>query len=349
MEDIMSKFVFLGKLLSSVIYILLIIFAIGCSKSSNTNKWVDLEVAMEEDVLSEKIESHVNLDEQKKLIPLMPQWRPEDRTYAPKYTIYYKTYYDDFVRGYIKHIIFPDISLNEEIEDYFTMDEKGDVKMDNLVDLFFDSRTIEIDENILKNMCYSYGYEINFQSTSINDLHVRFVEITEIDGLLLYYPSCILIQTWDNEHIYLQDITGPIPGKIRSVITIDDKEDPIMIVHFTSVSADYIAEEELIFWAFRGSYWILTSLELTIDSSHAHNAGDLYPDINREGLFDPVYYPDGIVYRPSEQCDGVNYYTFRLGVMEEIDKNKRFRMLGIYDGNGTTVVVTNCYIEFEIN
>jgi len=67
MEDIMSKFVFLGKLLSSVIYILLIIFAIGCSKSSNTNKWVDLEVAMEEDVLSEKIESHVNLDEQKNL------------------------------------------------------------------------------------------------------------------------------------------------------------------------------------------------------------------------------------------------------------------------------------------
>ena len=117
----MSKSVSLGKLLSSVIYILLVIFAVGCSKSSNSaqnNKSVDLEIAMEEDIISEKTESHVdleidmeediisekiesnvNVDEQNSLTPLMPQWRPEDRTYAPKYTIYYKTYYDDFVRS----------------------------------------------------------------------------------------------------------------------------------------------------------------------------------------------------------------------------------------------------------
>jgi len=366
----MSKSVSLGKLSSSVIYILLVIFAVGCSKSSNSaqnNKSVDLEIAMEEDIisekteshvdleidmeediLSEKIESHVNVDEQKSLIPLRPQWRSEDLTYGPDFTIYYKTYYDDFVRGYLMWIDYPDINLKEEIEDYFIMDQKGNVKIDSLVDLFFDSRTIEMDENVLKNIFYSYGYEVDFKSTIINDLHVRFVEINEIDGLSLY-PSRIFIQTWDNEHIYLQDITGPIPRKIRSIITVDDKEDPIMIAHSTSVSEDYISEEELIFWVFRGSYWNLTSLEYTIDSSHAHNAGNAFPDENRESLYDPFYYPDGIVYRPSIQCDGVNYYTYRLGVMEEIDKNKRFRMIGICEYEDKAEVVNDCYIEFEIN
>ena len=98
----MPKFVSPGKLSSCIIYILLVIFAVGCSKNSNTaqnSKSVDLEIAMEEDILSEKIGSNVNVDEQNSFTPLMPQWRPEDRTYAPKYTIYYKTYYDDFVRS----------------------------------------------------------------------------------------------------------------------------------------------------------------------------------------------------------------------------------------------------------
>ena len=324
-------------------------FAIGCSKSNTdkNNKWVDLEVAIKEDILSEKTETHVNANEQKSLIPLMPQWQPEDRTYDPDNTIYYKTYYDDFVRGYIMCINFPNINLKEEIEDYFTMDEKGNVKIDYLADLFFDSRTIEMDENILKNICFSYGYEINFQRTRINDLHVRFVEISEIDGLLLY-PSRILIQTWDNEHIYLQDITSPISRKIKSVITIDNKENPIMIVHSTGISVDYISEEELSFWAFRGSYWVLTPLELTVDSSHAHNTSGLYADINRDSLYDPVYYRDGIVYRPSMQGDGLHSYIFRLGKMEEIEKNISFRLNGISDTLGRTFVESNCYLEFEI-
>jgi len=46
---------------------------------------------------SEKTESYVNVDKQKSLTPLIPQWRPEDLTYGPDYTIYYKTYYYDFV------------------------------------------------------------------------------------------------------------------------------------------------------------------------------------------------------------------------------------------------------------
>jgi len=346
----MLKIISSGKLLISAFFILLIMFAIGCSKSNTdkNNKWVDLEVAIKEDILSEKTETHVNADEQKSPIPLMPQWQPEDRTYDPDNTIYYKTYYDDFVRGYIMCINFPNINLKEEIEDYFTMDEKGNVKIDYLADLFFDSRTIEMDENILKNICYSYGYEVDFQSTSINDLNVRFVEINEIDGLLLY-PSRILIQTWDSEHIYLQDITSPISRKIRSVITIDNKEDPIMIVHSTGISVDYISEEELSFWAFRGSYWVLTPLELTVDSSHAHSAGELYADINRDSLYDPVYYRDGIVYRPSMQGDGLHGFIFRLGKMEEIENNINFRLIGISDSLGRTLEKSNCYLEFEIN
>lgn len=144
------------------------------------------------------------------------------------------------------------------------------------------------------------------------------MEIKEIDGLSLY-PSYILIQSWNNEYIYLQDITSPIPRKIRSVITLDDRQEPKMIVHSSELSPDYLSEEELSFWTYRDSYWILTSMDFKIDSSNAHSAGDMYPDLNRESLFNPVYYQDGIVYQPSIQGDGINSYTYRLGKMEEIE------------------------------
>lgn len=329
------KFLSTSNLIFSVLFIILILFFIGCSKDSDivqSNNGVSAEAFIEE----------------KSLVPLNPQWKPEDRTFNPDNTVFYKTYYNNFVRGYIMDMKFPEIILNKEIDDYFTMNQKGNKNTDNLVDLFFDPRTIEMDQKNLIKLFYSYGYEINFHNTSIDDLNVRFVEIKEIDGLSLY-PSCILIQSWDNEHIYLQDITSPIPRKIRSVIILDDRQEPQIIVHSSGFSPDYISEEELSFWAYRGSYWVLTSIDLKIDSSNAHSAGDMYPDIDRESLFAPVYYQDGIVYRPSIQGDGLHSYTYRLGKMEEIEKNKSFKLIGVREVVGRTLEDSGCFLKFEIN
>ena len=53
------------------------------------------------------------------LIPMEYQWQEGDRYYDPEDTIYYKTYYDDFVRGKIRHIEYPDINIRDELEEYF--------------------------------------------------------------------------------------------------------------------------------------------------------------------------------------------------------------------------------------
>lgn len=56
------------------------------------------------------------------------------------------------------------------------------------------------------------GYYLYLHNEEIGDLHIRLVEIQEIGGLSLC-PSSILIQSWDDKHLYLEDITGPNPQK----------------------------------------------------------------------------------------------------------------------------------------
>ena len=88
-----------------------------------------------------------------------------------------------------------------------------------------------------------------------------------------------------------------------------------MVVHSSGVSRDYVDEQELSFWEYCGTYWALVPMDLEIDTSHAHIAGEnLYPDLNRDELFEVFYYRDGIAYRPSRQNDSVtNSYAVRLG------------------------------------
>lgn len=309
----------INKFRSIIILILLVVCVYGCS----------------------------NKTEKRSYTPVTVKWQLRDIDYDPYDTIYYKTYYDNFVRGFIMNIKYPDINIQEKLEDYFIIKENSDEQMNMLVDMFFDDRTINIEEEELKDLFYSHGYFLYLSHENIQDIQVRFIEIQEIDGPSLY-PSRILIQSWDEEHVYLQDITGPIPRKIRSLLVIDNKKSPQVIMHSSGSSDDYVSEEELSFWTYRGSYWILTPLELEIDTSHAHSAGDMYPDIDRSTLFEPTYYRDGIVYRPSVQGDGLHSATFRLGKMEETEKNKSFRLTAIYESLGRTVEDRGAYIQFEI-
>ena len=333
---------------------LLLICLVGCTEYTEDNKENE-EIIIEEssekkDITEIRTEDNTEtLPEENIRIPLKAQWQDGDIEYDPNNTIFHKTFYDDFVNGLILDIKHPDVNLQKELKDYFVREKNLFIKADMLVDMFFDNRTIEMGEEALKDLFYLHGYEIYFHSAKIKNLHVRFVEIREINGLSIY-PTRILIQTWDEEYIYLQDITGPTPRKIRSILVIDDKEAPQLIVHSSGLSVDYVAEEELSFWTYRGSYWVLAPLELEIDTRHAHVAGEtLYPDENRDELFSPTYYRDGIVYRPSRQGDGrFHYNTFILGKMEEIEKNKCFRLITVYDNAGIAHESLSSYIEFYI-
>ena len=110
-----------------------------------------------------------------------------------------------------------------------------------------------------------------------------------------------------------------------------------------------MGEEELSFWSFWGTYWVLAPMELDIDTSHAHNTGDFYPDLDRDELFPATVYRDGIAYRPSVQNDLIGTrITYRLGKIEEVEKNRCFRLYGIYENIGRTYVDKGCYIEFTI-
>ena len=234
------------------------------------------------------------------------------------------------------------------MESYFVVEDyvKG---LCSLADMFYDNRTIEMDEEDLKAMFYEHGFYLYLYNTELRGMSVRIVEIQELERGSLY-PSLILIQTWDDEHIYLEDITGPLPRKIRSILTIDNKETPQMIIHSSGLSVEYVSEEELSFWEFRGDYWALIPMELEMDTSHAHNMGDLYPDDSRDELFPTVYYRDGIVFRASMKP--YTWYgdkmAFRLGKMEEVEKNREFRMVALYDLGCRPYEEDNAYIQFTI-
>ncbi len=290
------------------------------------------------------------VEEKHSLIPVRCEWQEGDMDYDPRDTIYYKTYYDDFVRGYIKHIEYPDINIRGELEDYFRSEEYDFKRWDNLVEMFFDSRTIETPEEELKELFYQHGYLLCFQNAEMKNLHVRFVEITEIGGLSLY-PSRIMIQTWDENCIYLQDITSPIPRKVMGIFAVDNREPYHMIVHSSGLSRDYVDEQELSFWEYLGDYWALVPMDLEIDTSHAHISGEnFYPDLDRDELFEAFYYRDGIAYRSSRQNDcAVNTYTVKLGKMEEVQKNRIFRLEAVYESEQLgTVEWGGTYLEFEV-
>lgn len=278
--------------------------------------------------------------------PAPIKWQEGYHGYDPEDTIFYKSYYDDSISG--RHIKYPKIHMRDELEEYFLYRYDAE-KWDNLVEMFFDERTVEMPEDELEDLFYEQGYVLSFQSAEIADMHVRFVEITELGGLSLY-PSRIMLQTWDENSICLQDITSPLPRKIQSFLVIDDREPYRLVVHSSGVSEDYAVEEELSFWEYRDVQWSLAPMDLKIDTSHAQTGGEsLSFDGSGEELFEASYYRDGIAYRPGRQRMGDHYVTVRPGKMEEVEKNRIFRLKAVYEADtGTTVRADDIYIQFEI-
>lgn len=148
------------------------------------------------------IEENFDTKETKGRTPGQMQYDPKIMDYDPEDTIYYKTYYDDFVQGKIMNIdYYPHIEILDEMEDYFA-DDSEVFYLDNLISMFYDDRTIETDEKELEQLFWEHGYILYLHSVEFLDFHLRFIEIAEKEGLSLY-PIRILMQTWDEDYIYL--------------------------------------------------------------------------------------------------------------------------------------------------
>lgn len=266
-------------------------------------------------------------------------------------SIFDKNFYDSYLRGKFMGIRFQEENFRQDLEDYFEVEHYAE-GTEILVDMFLDQRTCEMEEQELRELFYEHGYLLHLHHKEADGLHIRLVEVQEIDGLSLY-PVRIAIQTWDEENLYLEDITAPIPRKIRDFLIIEKDDALRMIIHSSGVSVDYAAEEELSFWEFcESGDWNLTQMDLEIDTSHAHNTGEFFPDLDRDTLFPMTFYQDGITFGPSRQgqTNGNGVDTFRLGKLEEIEPNKSFRLYGIFENLGRTYVweYGDCYIEFNI-
>lgn len=256
-------------------------------------------------------------------------------------TIFWKDYYKD-LKTYLKKDIeyhIP-ICLQDSLQDYFLIGDPNEETWfpKDIYCMFYDDRTIEMTEEELEILFLQNGYELSSCRGECGGYQVKFLQYRKKDSYILY-PEHIIMQTWNDQYIYVQDITGPMQRKIMDFIGVDDRDNLLIIVYSTSMTRDYVMEEELSFWEFNGNYWSLVPMELEVDYTEAVLFEELKP--GKEEDFNPVYYPDGIVFRVSGQYnpyympegevtykleDGeIRYMT--LGKLEEIEKNKSFKLI----------------------
>ena len=269
-----------------------------------------------------------------------------DYEFSFAYTIHNENLYADTAGGYkAAGIEWPDIEIKPELEDYLVKsDWDGEGKYDDLVVMFYDYRTLEIGEDALVDLFVDHGYFLYFHYGKAGNLNFRIVEIQEREGLSTY-PCRILIQSWDEKHIYVMDMTADIPRKVRNLMVIDNRRFPQIIIHASAFDRDFTAQEELIFFAFKRTGWVPCRIDLEFEEHEK---------------FVATYYADGIAFAPgplTEVYAYTNTYTYLLGASEEVEKNRHFRMYTIRSVVGVTVGRINSegfyngysnYIDFYI-
>ena len=256
-------------------------------------------------------------------------------------TIFWKDYYKNsktFLRRGVEYHI--PICLQDSLQEYFSIRNPNEETWfsKDIYCMFYDDRTIEMAEEELEILFLQNGYELSSCKGKCGDYHVRFLQYRKKDSYFIY-PEHIIMQTWNDSYIYVQEITGPMERKVMDFISVDDREKPLIIVHSSGMTRENVSEEELSFWEFNGNFWSLVPMELEVDYMEAVLLEELKP--GKEADFNPVYYPDGIVFRVSRQFNP--YYmpegevTYKLedgeirymvlGEMEEIEKNKSFKLI----------------------
>ena len=148
---------------------------------------------------------------------------------------------------------------------------------------------------------------------------------------------------------YLQDISSPIIRKIRDLMVVDKDGVWQLIVHSFGFSKELMPEEELSFWEFTGTYWVLVPMELEIDTKYAFSENlSLYPDLDRDTVFETTFFRDGIAYRSDMQPYNRwgSQRAYWLGKMEVVEENKKFRLYILTHEDG--IFDTSRYIEYTI-
>ena len=219
------------------------------------------------------------------------------------------------------------ICLQDSLQDYFLLQDSdalisGPDK--GIYCMFYDERTIDMKEEELEQLFFQNGYELSICKGKCGEYQVRFLQYREKDSYFLY-PEHIIMQTWDDSHIYVQEITGPMPRKVMDFIGVDDRKNPLVIVHSTSRTRDYILEEELSYWEFNGNFWSLTSVDLEIE--YIQNVFGEESEVGNTEDLNPIYYPDGIAFRTMVQHTSSSKVTLYLKLygMEELEKNQSFQ------------------------
>ena len=322
------------KGITGILVCLLVLLLFGCSDSSSSIEQEEHEtgVELEENELTvENGQSNSTIGDKGKndysmLEPKEYEYQEGDYEADFNKSIFNTNLYDDVVIYKEAKVEYPRIGLKPELEDYLVeSDWKGEGKYDDLVAMFYDKRTLEMGEDALLDMFIDYGYFLYFHYGKADSLNFRIIEIQERDSLSTY-PCRIVAQSWDEEYIYVMDMTADIPRKVRNLMVIDDREYPQMIIHASGFDGNYVAEEHLLFFAFKRTGWVPCHIEL---------------EFSEPEEFVVTYYSDGIAFSPGrlkETGSYVNFKTYRLGASEEIAKNRSFRMLTISEVVGVTVV-----------
>lgn len=273
-------------------------------------------------------------------------------------TIFYQDFYKDYHFPYPRGInYFIAVCPQDSLEDYFNQaylyasgEPSSELNRKDIYCMFYDDRTCNMGKEELEILFLQNGYELSICEGACKGYQVRFYQYGVKDSDRLLYPRHIIMQTWDDENVYVQDITSDMQRKVMSFISVDDRENPLIIVHSTAMTREGVPEEELLFWEFDGNCWLLVPLELEIECFMKTARGKTEP--GRIEDFNPIYYKDGIVFRTAvcvEDENGIVSYL-KLCDMREINKNKTFQFALCEESyHGWNYLISNDgWVNFEI-
>lgn len=249
-------------------------------------------------------------------------------------TIFYQDFYKDYLFACPIGInYFIAVCPQDSLEDYFNLaylytsgEPASELNRKDIYCMFYDDRTCNMGKEGLEILFLQNGYELSICEGECKGYQVRFYQYGRKDSDRWLYPEHIIMQTWDGGNVYVQDITSIMQRKVMNFISVDDRENPLIIVHSSAMTREGIPEEELLFWEFDGNCWSLVPLGLEIECFMKTARGETKP--GRIEDFNPIYYKDGIAFRTAVYVEGeygiVSY--LKLYNMRAVDKNKTFQV-----------------------
>lgn len=211
--------------------------------------------------------------------------------------------------------------LNEYI---LERNRNGNYSIDSIMSLFYDPRTIKLDKKELTELfsienpnVYVDFFEIHFDSELTSRVYT--IQFNPINPT---WPSINIVQTWDNENIYCQEIGTVSPRRFTNIIKLDqqDKSEKLLIWCYNLGVGCQDISTELQYWEFKDSRW--TPCELNFNFEPGFIFEEYYVGEEKRSSIAHTIYPDGIAFYDSilASC----YYRF--DEIETLEESKIFRV-----------------------